>query len=98
MKISDRMHNSSAHLIFTVRVAADGLTLVHLLVPPQVRDDAEVPSTALHIARKWLLACVAVHVRLKRRWPGEAFVADSALVLLLRVGAHLRREVAHHRL
>jgi len=46
--------------------------------------------------RLTLLASVAIHVCLQRRRTSKALVADLALVLLLRVGRHLRAELAHH--
>ena len=46
-------------------------------------------ATTLDVAGEWLLAGVAVHVRLEGAWSGEALVAHLALVLLLRVGGHL---------
>jgi len=72
--------------------------LVDLLVSAKVGHDGKVTSTPVNITSEWLLASVAVHVSLKRARSGEAFVADSALVLLLCIGRHLRRELTHHRL
>lgn len=46
--------------------------------------------------KRTLFASVAVHVRLQRTGPGEALVADLALVLLLRRARHLGAELAHH--
>lgn len=39
---------------------------------------------------------MAVHVSLQRARPGEALVADLALVLLLRARGNLGAELAHH--
>lgn len=62
----------------------------------QVGDNREVASTALDLAGEWLLAGMAVHVRLQRAWSRESLVADLALVLLLSAGRDLGAELAHH--
>lgn len=62
----------------------------------QVGDNREVASTAINVARKRLLASMAVHMGLERARAGEALVANLALVLLLRVGRKLGRELTHH--
>jgi len=62
-----------------------GVTLVHLLVSAQVGYHREVAPTAVDVASEWLLAGMAVHVRLQGAWSGEALVADLAFVFLLRV-------------
>lgn len=38
------------------------VVLVNLSVPPQVRDDREVPAAAINFTREGLLAGMAVHV------------------------------------
>jgi len=59
------------------------LAFVDLAMSPQIGDDREVTATAINITRERLLSRVAVHVSLKRAWPGEALVANFTLVLLL---------------
>lgn len=59
------------------------ITLVHLLVTSKVGNNGEVSTAAFDLACKWLLASVAVHVRLEGRRPCESLVADLALVFLL---------------
>jgi len=83
--------NGSTPLLFHVGVTGirECFALVHLLMTTQIGDDREVTSTALHITGKWLLASMAVHVRLKRTWSGEAFVAHLAFVLFLCIGREL---------
>jgi hypothetical protein len=44
------------------------------------------------------LASVAIHVGLQRAGSSEPFVANFALVLLLRARRYLGAELAHHRL
>ena len=58
--------------------------LVDLTVSPQIGDNREVTAAAIGLAGVGLLACVAVHVCLKRARASEALIADLALVFLLR--------------
>jgi len=72
--------------------------LVYLAVSPQVGDNGKMATAALNFACKWLLAGVAVHVRLQRAGTREALIANLALVLLLRARRDLGAELTHHRL
>jgi len=72
--------------------------LVDLAMSPQVGDDGEVSAAAFDVTGEWLLAGMAVHVRLEGAGAGEALVANLALVLLLRARRDLGAELTHHRL
>jgi len=61
---------------------------MHLSVSPKVRNDGEVSPTALNFAGKWLLAGMAIHMRLKRTWTCESFVAHLAFMFFF---AYLRK-------
>jgi hypothetical protein len=69
---------------------------VNLPVPSKVGDHRKVPPAAVNVAGEWLLASVAVHVRLKRARPRKSLVTNLALVLLLRVRGHFGRKLTHH--
>ena len=56
---------------------------MNLAVSSQVGDNREMTAATISLTGIGLLACVAVHVCLKRTWASEALVADLALVLLL---------------
>lgn len=74
------------------------VVFVDLAVPAKVRDNGELAPASLNFAREGFLASVAIHVRLQGAGPGEAFVANLALVLLLRGRRYLGAKLAHHRL
>lgn len=83
--ICENLYCLMDYLLVLFARAAFLLTPVYFLVSTQVRDDRKMPATAFHITRKRLLASVAVHVCLQRRWACKTLVANLALVLLLRV-------------
>lgn len=84
--------------VLVVRVRVSAFSLVHLTMSSQIRDNREMTSAAVHVASKWLLARVAVHVCLQRTWSRKPLVANLALVLLLRARRHLGAKLSHHRL
>jgi hypothetical protein len=72
--------------LLVIGMDGHGLALVNLPMPSQIGNDRKVSPAAFDIAGEWLLASVAIHVRLQRTWSGKALVTDLALVLLLRIG------------